>query len=197
MNYPPKEHQETNIQHVMTVIKNYPLATVISVSNHEPVITHIPLILQNNELIGHLDANNPHTELLKNQNKVTIIFSAPQCYISPSIYSSKQLPTWNYVKVHIEGTVTEITEPNIIKQSMVDMTAFLESPEHKFQLDYQDPRMEKYLPYIKGFKVVITNWEGKFKLSQNKSIEDFNRAKTEMIKRNQVDITSFLNEIIQ
>ena len=197
MNYPPKEHQETNIQHVMTVIKNYPLATVISVSNHEPVITHIPLILQNNELIGHLDANNPHTELLKNQNKVTIIFSRPQCYISPSIYSSKQLPTWNYVKVHIEGTVTEITEPNIIKQSMVDMTAFLESPEHKFQLDYQDPRMEKYLPYIKGFKVVITNWEGKFKLSQNKSIEDFNRAKTEMIKRNQVDITSFLNEIIQ
>ena len=144
-----------------------------------------------------MDANNPHTELLKNQNKVTIIFSGPQCYISPSIYSSKQLPTWNYVKIHIEGTVTEITEPNIIKQSMVDMTAFLESPEHKFQLDYQDPRMEKYLPYIKGFKVVITNWEGKFKLSQNKSIEDFNRAKTEMIKRNQVDITSFLNEIIQ
>lgn len=197
MNYPPKEHQETNIQHVMTVIKNYPLATVISVSNHEPVVTHIPLILQNNELIGHLDANNPHTELLKNQNKVTIIFSGPQCYISPSIYSSKQLPTWNYVKVHIEGTVTEITDPNIIKQSMVDMTTFLESPEHKFQLDYQDPRMEKYLPYIKGFKVVITSWEGKFKLSQNKSIEDFNRAKTEMIKRNQVDITSFLNEIIQ
>lgn len=196
MNYPPKQHQDSNRNHLIEVIKNYPLATVISVLNNEPVITHLPLIYKNNQLIGHIDANNPHTELLKNNHQVTAIFSGPQCYISPSIYKTAQLPTWNYVKVHLKGTVSEIEDPESIKQSMVDMTEFLEAPDHKYQLDYQDVRMDTYMPYIKGFKITITDWEGKFKLSQNRNTEDFELAKAEMIKRNQVDIRTFLNQLI-
>tara|TARA_R110002012_G_scaffold160895_1_gene322866 strand:+ start:22816 stop:23409 length:594 start_codon:yes stop_codon:yes gene_type:complete len=197
LNYPPKDHQDTDRNHLISVIKNYPLATVISVLNNEPIVTHIPLIYKNNELIGHIDANNPHAELLKNGNKVTLIFSGPQCYISPSIYITKQLPTWNYVKVHIEGVVFEIENPDHIKESMVDMTKYLEEPEHKFQLDYSDPRMDMYVPYVRGFKITITQWEGKFKLSQNRNMKDFELAKAEMVKRNQADLSAFLNNITQ
>src|SRR5690554_6028456 len=116
-NYPPKHHQDKDLDHLLEVIKTYPLATVISVKNNELVITHLPLIYEHGKLIGHLDKNNPQVELLKNSNPVTLIFSGPQCYISPSIYTTTQLPTWNYIKVHITGTVNEIKNPETIKHS--------------------------------------------------------------------------------
>lgn len=181
---------------MIQVIKTYPLATVISVLNNEPIITHLPLIYKNNELVGHLDQNNPHAELLKNNNKVTLIFSGPQCYISPSIYKTKQLPTWNYISVHLKGIVSEIKDTESIKQSMVEMTEFLEQPDHKYRLNHNDPDMEKYIPFVKGFKINITDWEGKFKMSQNRNPEDFELAKNELIQRNQVHLSDFLNTIL-
>ena len=44
MSYPPKIHQDNDIQHMVEVIKTYPLATLISVKNNEPFITHLPLV---------------------------------------------------------------------------------------------------------------------------------------------------------
>ncbi len=66
MNYPPKHHQDNDKLHMVEVIKNYPLATVISVKDNKPFITHLPLIYRNDgKLIGHIDKFNPQAELLK------------------------------------------------------------------------------------------------------------------------------------
>ena len=63
MNYPPKHHQDNNINHMVDVIKTYPLATVISVKDNEPLITHLPLVYKKNKLIGHIDIYNPQAKL--------------------------------------------------------------------------------------------------------------------------------------
>ena len=113
--YPPKKHQDSDKKHLIEVMKTYPLATVISVKDNTPLITHLPLIYRasDGKLVGHIDIYNPQTELLKDLNEVTLIFSGPQCYISPSIYTTTQLPTWNYIKVHLTGTVQRIEiKPN-------------------------------------------------------------------------------------
>ena len=196
MNYPPKHHQDDNINHMINVIKTYPLATIISVKDNVPFITHLPLIYnKDNSLIGHIDYNNPQAELLCNNNSVTIIFSGPQCYISPSIYSTTQLPTWNYIKVHIKGKVTAIKDVKVIKQSIVDMTDFLEQPNPKYSLDINNSRMDGLINYIKGFEIKITDWEGKFKLSQDKKPSDINNARCELIRANQESIATFLDSV--
>ncbi len=194
MTYPPKIHQDDSKAHMIAVMQQYPLATLISVKNNEPLITHLPLIYKNETLVGHLDMFNPQAELLKNNQAVTVIFSGPECYISPSIYSTEQLPTWNYVKVHLKGTVAEIDNPEAIKQSMIAMTEFLE-PDNTYVLEPDNPKMDAYLPYVKGFKITITAWEGKFKLSQNRNKKDFELAKDELIKRSQNNIKAFLDSI--
>ncbi|MGY0391800.1 FMN-binding negative transcriptional regulator [Bizionia sp. KMM 8389] len=196
MNYPPTIHQDDNKQHLIQVIKTYPLAMLVSVLDNEPIISHLPLIYENNTLIGHIDALNPHSKVLKEQNQVSIVFAGPQCYISPSIYKSKQLPTWNYVRVHLKGLVTEIKDPEAIKESMVRMTDTLEQPNGTYKLEKNDPRMDKFISYVKGFKVTITDWEGKFKLSQNRNTEDFELAKTEMITHNQIHLGQFLDSLL-
>jgi transcriptional regulator len=193
--YPPPHHQDKSKDHLIEVIKTYPLATVISVKDGEPFVTHLPLIFNDGKLIGHLDTFNPQAELLKDGNKVTIIFSGPQCYISPSVYSTTQLPTWNYINVHIKGTVTAIDDPEVVKQSIVSMTEQLEAPDHKFQLPLDHPRMHALIDYIIGFEIEITHWEGKFKLSQDKNPKDIRLARAELIRANQESIERFLNRI--
>lgn len=193
--YPPKHHQDNDINHLIEVIKTYPLATVISVKNNQPLITHLPLIFDNGKLIGHLDLNNPQVELLKDQNDVTLIFSGPECYISPSIFATTQLPTWNYIKVHLKGKVEANLDKMALKQSLITLTEFLEAPEHKYILNANNPRLEKNLDYIRLFEITITHWEGKFKLSQDKQPSDINAARKELVRANQHSIEQFLNTI--
>lgn len=187
----------TNSNHLIKVIKSYPLATIISVKNNEPLITHLPLIYhESGKLIGHIDKFNPQAALLKNNKSITVIFSGPQCYISPSIYSTKQLPTWNYINVHLKGTVTAVNDEKKVKQSLVDMTDFFETPNHKYKLEINNAKMRGLINYIKGFEIDITHWEGKFKLSQDKTKSDMESAKAELIRANKVSIEGFLNNLI-
>ncbi|AUC77499.1 transcriptional regulator [Olleya sp. Bg11-27] len=197
MLYPPKKHQDNDKQHLIQVIKTYPLATVISVKNNTPLVTHLPLIYRESDgkLIGHIDIYNPQTELLQNQNDITILFSGPQCYISPSIYTTAQLPTWNYIKVHLTGTVSRIDNTEDLKQSLITMTEFLEAPDHKYILEANNPRLDSNLKYIKLFEISIATWEGKFKLSQDKKPKDTENARQELLKANQASIKTFLDQV--
>lgn len=199
MNYPPKIHQDDNKKHMLEVIKTYPLATIISVKDNQPLITHLPLIYreEDGKLIGHIDIYNRQAELLKDDNDITIIFSGPQCYISPSVYSTTQLPTWNYIKVHIKGTVKAIESNEALKESLIIMTEFLEEPDHKFVLEPDNPKMETFIHYIKMFEITINDWEGKFKLSQDKKPKDTENAKIQLIKANQKSVEDFLKKVFQ
>ncbi len=195
MKYPPKHHQDNNINHMVDVIKTYPLATVISVSDNSPLITHLPLIFDNNKLIGHIDIYNPQAKLLKDNNEVTVLFSGPECYISPSVYGTTQLPTWNYIKVHLKGTVEAIESKEALKQSLISMIEFLEAPDHKYVLEPDNPRLDRNLNYIEMFEITITQWEGKFKLSQDKKPSDTKFAREELIRVNQESIRQFLDKV--
>lgn len=195
--YPPKKHQDDNKDHMIEVIKTYPLATVISVDNNQPFITHLPLVYENNKLIGHIDIYNPQAKLLKDNREVTLLFSGPECYISPSIYSSTQLPTWNYIKVHLKGKVKAIENKAALKQSLITMTEFLEAPDNKYILEPDNPRLDRNLNYIEMFEILITDWEGKFKLSQDKKPKDIEAAREELIKTNQQSIREFLDKVFQ
>ena len=193
--YPPQQHQDDNKDHLIEVIKTYPLATLISVAENKPFISHLPLVYDNGKLIGHIDKFNPQTELLKNEKEVTILFSGPQCYISPSIYSTTQLPTWNYIMVHVKGKVTAISDKAALKQSLITMTEFLEAPDHKYILEPDNPRLDRNLDYIEMFEIEITDWEGKFKLSQDKKPKDIKAARAELIRSHQQSIKDFLDKI--
>ncbi len=195
MKYPPQHHQDNTKDHLIEVIKSYPLATVISVENNTPLVTHLPLVYENEKLIGHIDIYNPQAALLKDNRDVTILFYGPQCYISPSIYGTTQLPTWNYIRVHLKGKVKAIESKAALKQSLITMTEFLEAPDHKYVLEPDNPRLDRNLNYIEMFEIDIVEWEGKFKLSQDKKPSDTAFARQELIRANQESIKKFLDKV--
>jgi transcriptional regulator len=180
---------------MIEVIKTYPLATVISINNNEVLVTHLPLIFEDGKLIGHIDIYNPQAKLLKDDNNVTLIFSGPECYISPSIYSTTQLPTWNYIKVHLKGSVKAIESKTALKQSLITMTEFLEAPDHNYVLEADNSKLDRNLNYIEMFEIEIKHWEGKFKLSQDKIPKDIELARAELVRANQESIKQLLDKI--
>jgi transcriptional regulator len=193
--YPPKHHQESHTDLIKEVAAQYPLATIVSAHGELPYITHAPLIFHGDKLVGHIDASNPHVGLLKNNHPITLVFQGPQTYISPKIYTTTQLPTWNYIIAHAKGTVREINAAQMIKQSMVSMTSYLEGTDEPFVLDIKDPRLDRLIPYVHCFEIEITHWEGKFKLSQDKSPQDIENAKQELIANHQKNMESFINRL--
>ncbi len=186
MHYPPFHHQEDDYKNIVQLMQMYPLATINSCLNNEIESTHTPLVFQPNEqlgeLIGHLDKYNPQVHHFKNNDEVQIIFNGPQVYISPSVYSSTQLPTWNYFKAHLKGKLSIENDREKVKQSLINMTAFLEGDQPNYILAEDNPRMAAALDYIVGFRIEITTWEGKYKISQDKKKEDQQHAKVAMQK---------------
>jgi len=197
--YPPPYHQSDDIQKMIIVIKAYPFGMLCSVLEGKPVLTHIPIIYneESGRLVAHIDKYNPQVATLVDGAEVTVVFRGPDTYISPTVYSTEQLPTWNYIYVHVTGIVSRINDHDAAKDTMIAMTEFLEAPEQKFVLEKDNPKMKRSVKFIQAFDIEITNWEGKFKLSQDKIAEDQERAKEELIRNATKDISGFVNSIYE
>lgn len=195
--YPPKHHQENDIKKMIAVIEAYPLGMLVTVLDGKPLMTHIPIIYNHTSgrLVAHIDKYNPQVENLKDGAEVTVIFRGPDAYISPSIYTTTQLPTWNYIFVNLTGTISLINEPEAAKETMIAMTEFLEGKEQKYVLEPDNKRMEGAINYIQAFEIDITRWEGKFKLSQDKIQQDQLNAKESLKENVQKNRDGFIEDM--
>jgi len=198
--YPPKYYLESDKDKIFRVIETYSFATLISRTEDDIIVTQLPLILDRQRgesgfLIGHMDRNNPHTRYLNSAN-VFVIFHGPNAYISPNVYESSQLPTWNSISVHIKG-VTRITESTeAVRDSMIKMVSFLEKSEDPYVLDKGNPKMQSFLGYVVGFEIEILEMIGRFKLSQNKNPTDKQLAKEHLISHSKKGHEALIDFVI-
>jgi transcriptional regulator len=195
--YPPPYHQTHDIAKMIAVIKAYPFGMLVSAKDGVPFVTHIPIIYndESGKLVAHIDKFNPQVETLKDGVEVIVVFKGPDVYISPSVYTTQQLPTWNYLIVHVTGTLTLINDPEAAKDTMIAMTEFLERPDQKFKLEKENPRMKHSINYIQAFDITITHWDGKFKLSQDKVTQDQENAKQELLKKSDPRAAGFIEDM--
>jgi predicted FMN-binding regulatory protein PaiB len=163
-------------------------ATVISRSDEDVAVTHLPLILDRSRgkygyLIGDMDRLNPHGRCLE-MGRVFAIFHGPNTYISPTVYESKQLPTWNSVSVHVRGRAALVSSPEAIKTSIIRMTTILEANRPApYSLLPDDPAMAHLLAHVVGFEICIEEVVGRFKLSQGKTARDVNLAMDHLLNQ--------------
>ncbi|WLD57688.1 FMN-binding negative transcriptional regulator [Salinispirillum sp. LH 10-3-1] len=138
--------------------------------------THQPLVLHREEgklgtLYGHFARGNPHWENLDGQDAL-VIFSGPHAYISPTWYAAKpNVPTWNYAAVHVTGRVSLLNAEQTL--AVVEDTVRQYEPDLLAERTViTDAYRDKLLPAIVGFRLEITQLEGKQKLGQQRSTAD-------------------------
>lgn len=172
--YIPKHFKIDDEELIYDLIDQYSFATLFSQHNGEPCATHLPLLLNKSEnaLYGHFARPNEQWKDAEDQ-QLLVIFQGPHCYISPSWYeTTKAVPTWNYVSVHVYGNLEIIEDRDVIVDSLHDMVNKYESPDSRYHLNDVEPGfLEGMSKGIAAFKIKITKMEAKAKLSQNHPIE--------------------------
>ncbi|BFT76024.1 FMN-binding negative transcriptional regulator [Paenibacillus sp. P36] len=156
------------------VIEQNGFATLVSQHDGHPMATHLPLTLDrtNKCLYGHVARPNPQWRDLQ-QQEVLVIFQGPHSYISPSWYeTSDSVPTWNYMAVHVYGQAELIDDEDEVMSSMRSLIEKYEEPDSPYDLESVDSTYLSGLSKgIQGFKIHISDMEGKAKLSQNHPVQ--------------------------
>ena len=149
-----------------------------------PLLAHVPFLLSEDGTSAdlHLVRSNPIARL-EGPTPAVIAVSGPDGYVSPDWYGvPDQVPTWNYVAVHLRGPLTALP-PGAMHDMLDRQSEAYERrlPKTPWTTDKMSPEaMERMLRQILPFRLEITDVAGTWKLNQNKP-DAVRRAAAEQI----------------
>lgn len=185
--YIPNAYRNENPEEIREFLRNNAFGILISAGPEGPMATHLPLELVENKdksllLRGHFARANPQWRHIEEEGEVLCIFNGPHAYVSSSWYADEEVPTWNYMAVHLKG--------NYRRQSEAELWAALHALVDKYEADSAEPvslnTMSKatlsQIRGIVGFEIRVTCLDAAFKLSQGRA-DDHPRIIEELHKR--------------
>ncbi len=187
--YVPKSFRNPDREELLGFISKQSFATLISVANNVPYVTHLPVMLEKDaegleKLTGHISIANPHAGVIKNVTEALLVFQGPHTYISSSWYDHDNVPTWNYIAVHVTGRLHIQTAQELYTSLQYMMDALESSVAHPLSLQNLPAGMvEDHLKGIIGFSVSIDKIEAAYKLSQNRDNKNYNHIVEELEQR--------------
>jgi transcriptional regulator len=139
-----------------------------------PLVSHIPFALSDDGKSAdlHLVRSNPIARACTGSMPAVIAVSGPDSYISPDWYGVDDLvPTWNYVAVHLRGTLTQLPA-DALRASIDTLAAQFEDrllPKAPWTNDKMPPEaLAKMMRMIVPFRFNVESVDGTWKLGQNK-----------------------------
>ena len=148
---------------------------VLAVSAEEaPLISHVPFLISQEGAWAdlHLVRSNPIVRALKEARPAKLAVSGPDGYVSPDWYGvPDQVPTWNYVAVHLTGEL-ELRPEEELRGLLDRQSAFYEArlaPKPPWTTAKMDAAaLGRMMRMIVPARMRITGVDGTWKLSQNK-----------------------------
>ncbi|MDB5257860.1 MAG: transcriptional regulator [Chitinophagaceae bacterium] len=162
---------------------------IISKGNDRLLASHIPMLFTTNEkgehiLTGHLSKANPQWKTFDALTEVLTIFQGAHSYISSSWYDHNNVPTWNYMAVHIYGHLRLLTEDELLTE-LRKMTDKYEADSSKpVSVDKMEaPMLAAQLRGIVGFEIKVNEVHAAYKLSQNRDDKNHSLIIDELEKK--------------
>ena len=175
--YLPAMFAETDRVKLFDFIERNSFGILVSPVDGAPFATHMPFLVERETgsygtLVGHVARANPHWQGAAGQTGLAI-FAGPHVYVSPTWYESDNVvPTWNYTAVHVAGTMRIVEDESGLATIVGNMVRFYEqSMPTPWTFDDKTTFMQRMLSQIVGIRIEIERIEGKFKLNQNRTVE--------------------------
>lgn len=173
--------KEGDQQVVLEFIHQHPFAFIAGCDeNNKPVATQIPVFIEERNdrlyLSGHMMKQTDHHKAFEKNPNVLCVFTGNHTYVSATWYSNPhQASTWNYMSVHVKGTISFLDEESLVgvlkKTSLhfengnnASSTVYENLPE-----DYRN----RLIKAIVAFEVEVQAIDNVFKLSQNRDKESY------------------------
>lgn len=177
-----KKSEKLDLAKLHEFIGSFGFATVITAQRDQCSVSHLPLVLkpelgERGILAGHMAKANPHWKEFE-LGEVLCVFHGPHGYISPSWYADPlNVPTWNYSVVHARGKASLFHDEGKIEEILGDLVVQQESQfESPWRYELPQEFRSNLTKGVVAFEITIDSIEGKFKLSQNRSREDWATA---------------------
>jgi transcriptional regulator len=177
--YIPEHFKVLDEGEIQAFMEEYDFATVVTSAPAGLIATHVPVVIRRDGtglvIAGHLARANSHWRTMDGSVESLMMFHGPQSYVSPTWYANAPaVPTWNYAVVHAYG-----------KPQFREDRDFLETLLRELVRKYEGGRAEPWriedqpsgfhegmLASIVGFEMPVQKVEAKFKLGQNRRLED-------------------------
>lgn len=139
-----------------------------------PMVSHIPFALSEDGASAdiHLVRSNPISRAATGPLPAVIAVSGPDGYISPDWYGDPaQVPTWNYVAIHLRGTLIPLPDA-ALRASLETLTEMFETrllPKPLWTLDKTPEDVQaRLMRMIRPLRFEVDEVDGTWKLAQNK-----------------------------
>jgi transcriptional regulator len=181
--YVPPPFEETRVSVLHEAVRANPFGTLVTLTDKGLDANHIPFEIDPEPaplgtLRGHVARANPVWRDFTTPD-VLAIFQGPHTYISPSWYPTaretrKAVPTWNYVVVHVHGTIRIIDDATWVRAQLERLvTRFESSRSNPWRVsDLPADYVATMVRGVVGFEVQVTRLIGKWKVSQNRPADD-------------------------
>lgn len=187
--YIPRLFKNDDGEAIQQFIQENGFGIIVSHSDHGILATHIPMELEEEKdeffLRGHVAKGNPQWKHFENEQEVLAIFQGVHTYISSSWYNHINVPTWNYLAVHVYGNIRLLNDSELYQSVKRLVDNYEQDSSKPFTVESMpEDDLKKQMRGIVGFEIKITKIEGKKKLSQNRNDEDYQNVISELEKRN-------------
>ena len=198
--YIPELYKNENQEDIQNFIHKNGFAILVNQTNGKLWATHIPLVLDTNTegnpiLVGHISKENPQSESLTNDSEVLAIFTGAHAYISSSWYDHENVPTWNYLAVHVYGKIKLHSYEQSIEALKKLTNKYEAKSENPVRVEELSQKTLRQARGITSFEIEITAIEAAKKLSQNRDDKNYQNIMTELNKTNDNQTIALADEM--
>lgn len=173
--YIPKLYREEDREKILEFLQKNNFPALVTYDGEKPLATHLPVEVIESEdgaltVLGHMSRANPQWKSFSD-GEVLLIFQGAHTYISPRWYGHVNVPTWNYLMVHLYGKV-RLLEGEALYSMLSRLVKNHEEPTSYSLESLPQDLVQKEMNGIVGFAVDVTRVDAGYKLSQNRNDED-------------------------
>ena len=198
--YTPDIYKNENQEEIKQFLQENSFGILINQTDGKLCATHIPLELDINKegkeiLLGHIAKENPQWKGFEENDSVLAVFSGPHSYISSSWYDHENVPTWNYLAVHVYGKIKIVEGEEAIHSLKKLVDKYEKNSENPIRVENLSSKTMRQVHGIVAFVIEITAIEATKKLSQNRDEKNYENIITELEKTQSIDSISIANEM--
>ena len=169
----------TDPDEVKRLVRQNPWATIVSNTQHGLVASHYPVVLEEGvdaiSIVSHVGRPDEQLHEL-GQHEIIVIIQGPHGYISPSSYAAGDfVPTWNHVTAHLYGTPEILGDEENFRVLGDLVDHFEQRMPQPVSLDIDEQAALRIARGTVGIRLVVTRFDARLKLSQNKAPEVIER----------------------
>ncbi len=184
--YIPKYFREEDHEKIMAFLKQNNFPAIVSFDGEKPIATHAVVEVGEDEngkvtIYGHMSRANPQWKTFGSQ-EIMLIFQGAHTYISPRWYNHVNVPTWNYMMIHVYGRVRFLQGDDLFELLSRLIRNHEANSQYRLESLPQD-FVQKEMRGIVGFAIDVTRIEAGYKLSQNRNDEDHENIVRELDER--------------